>query len=514
MKLDPSPSVQVLDRASLERFTTDLIEAGFHAAESTGLQDWVGPLPECFHQLTAARTMLIRIRHGWPFVHPQAVVKGISGEHTGAGGIICLWAEDDQSCEWLRYEGLTKRAAEWCDKARNGFTQIDEGLDAYLGFEFSDDVLVTFDLARLVEGVSQDGKHQRVHGVQRNPKLLELHHGNGSAGSLPGRLFYRASLPAPPRTLGEFESALDPKQLARFRRDTGRSPNDLESPIQLAVLAWRHGGQPDMQVFRVSQTDGGMRLTCLHLAPNDNATLLRRAGLDASELLRRRVVVFGLGAVGSQVALLLAESGVGHMHLVDVDVLRPGNVVRHLGGPRDIGIPKVLIAELEINGHAPWTTVTTTPTNLVGPDNINTVISARDLVVDTTGRWAFQQLVSRSAAQSNIPLISAALYRGGSIGRVRRQGAGDRLIWERIDPEYPTIPPDQVDRDFTLETGCSAPVSNAPPSSVAALAAAVVQITVDALMGRGDYPEEVVDVYRPIQVPPFDRVGRLLCPRS
>jgi hypothetical protein len=46
------------------------------------------------------------------------------------------------------------------------------------------------------------------------------------------------------------------------------------------------------------------------------------------------------------------------------------------------------------------------------------------------------------------------------------------------------------------------------------LAASVVHVTVDALTGRGDYPEEVIDIYRPIGVPPFDRVGRLLCPRS
>jgi len=458
--------------------------------------------------------MLISIRDGWPFVHPRVVIKGISGEHTGAGGVICLWAEDDQSCEWLRYEGFTQRAQQWCERARNGFSQIDEGLDAYLGFEFSEDVLVTYDLARLLEGVSQDGKHQRIHGVQHNPKLLELHHGNGSVGDLPGRLFYRASLPAPPRNLAEFESALDSRQLARFKRDTERTPEDLEPPIQLVVLAWRHGGQPDMQVFRVAQTDGGTHLTSLHLAPNDKATLLRRAGIDAPELLKRHVIVFGVGAVGSQVALLLAECGVGRMQLVDRDVLRPGNVVRHLGHRRDIGFPKVFIAEFEINGHAPWTTVTTIPRNVVGPDDIKTVISSGDVVVDTTGGWAFQQLVSGVAAQSNVPLISAALYRGGSIGRVRRQRAGDSPIWERADPKYPTIPPDHLAQDFTLETGCSAPVSNAPPASVTALAALVVHITVDVLMERNDYPEEVIEVYRPIGVPPFDRVGRILCPKS
>src|SRR6202521_2686987 len=40
---DHLPSVQTLDQASLDRFTTDLIEAGFHAVAKTDHRDWEGP---------------------------------------------------------------------------------------------------------------------------------------------------------------------------------------------------------------------------------------------------------------------------------------------------------------------------------------------------------------------------------------------------------------------------------------------------------------------------------------
>lgn len=51
-------------------------------------------------------------------------------------------------------------------------------------------------------------------------------------------------------------------------------------------------------------------------------------GLDA--LVRSRVVVVGLGAVGSFATEALARSGVGHLRLVDFDVIKPSNINRQI----------------------------------------------------------------------------------------------------------------------------------------------------------------------------------------
>jgi sulfur-carrier protein adenylyltransferase/sulfurtransferase len=50
---------------------------------------------------------------------------------------------------------------------------------------------------------------------------------------------------------------------------------------------------------------------------------------NVAELSDRHVACFGLGAIGSAVALALAREGVGSFSLCDPDTLRPGNVTRH-----------------------------------------------------------------------------------------------------------------------------------------------------------------------------------------
>ena len=145
---------------------------------------------------------MIRIRDGWPFTHPYLIVRGISSEHTNAAGVVCLWRDDDQSREWMTWDGFIDRAAEWCRLASTGgFRPVDLGLDAYVGFEDCDPhCLATFDLKVLLNGPLQDGKHQRIHAVRRHQWLIELRPAKATETELEARLFYREGLPAPPRT--------------------------------------------------------------------------------------------------------------------------------------------------------------------------------------------------------------------------------------------------------------------------------------------------------------------------
>ena len=46
---------------------------------------------------------------------------------------------------------------------------------------------------------------------------------------------------------------------------------------------------------------------------------------------------------------------------------------------------------------------------------------------------------------------------------------------------------------------------------VMACASLIVQVAIDALTGRFEYDDEVVDVYRKLAEPPFDQLARLAC---
>ena len=71
-----------------------------------------------------------------------------------------------------------------------------------------------------------------------------------------------------------------------------------------------------------------------------NELLLGKAGVEA--LAQTRVILFGVGGVGSWCAEALIRSGVGHLTLVDGDVVCETNINRQLQATvPNLGRPKV-----------------------------------------------------------------------------------------------------------------------------------------------------------------------------
>src|SRR5687767_15817240 len=76
-----------------------------------------------------------------------------------------------------------------------------------------------------------------------------------------------------------------------------------------------------------------------------------------------RVLLVGAGGLGSPLALYLAAAGVGHLGLVDFDVVDVTNLHRQvLHGTRDVGRPKLESARdriADVNPHVELTTYET-----------------------------------------------------------------------------------------------------------------------------------------------------------
>jgi hypothetical protein len=90
-----------------------------------------------------------------------------------------------------------------------------------------------------------------------------------------------------------------------------------------------------------------------HVVSRDE--LLRRLeGVRALDDLREKsVACFGLGAIGSTLALSLAREGVGSFVLCDPDTVRPGNVVRHALDLTAVGQVKPLAMETALSRVSP-----------------------------------------------------------------------------------------------------------------------------------------------------------------
>ena len=503
--------ISTLDRASLEQFQTQLVNARFRPVDEFQ-RIWVGPVPSCFRAFTSAPETRLEFQDGWPFRPPKIFVPGIELEHVNPEGEVCLWRPDDSSLQWRTFGGLNDRMQEWCSAGQEGFRPEDAALDAHLYFKGGQGTrtLATFDLGSISPSGFSDRQDGALHGVPKHSGLIELTGGPGTSESIPGRWYYRATIRVPPHDIDTFKNKLGRSQQRDFAELRGRVESGPVGFERLALLIWNGDHGKNALALLLRKEEEEVAAQPLIAAPTDIGTLSLRSGPDFSMLSTKRVTLFGAGAIGSQVALLLSECGLGHLTVVDSDLLRPGNVARHAADSRLIGVPKADIVRDLVQLSAPWTKVKPVGICPWALEALKELVQDTDLAIDATGYWSFAQHVSAYFKQIEVALVSAALYRGGAVARVRRQVLDtDTVIYERIEnPAYPVIPPGD-ESEFTLEMGCSSPVHNAPPAAVAAAAALTVQVVIDTLTKRFEYRDEVVDVYRVLESPPFDKLGRI-----
>lgn len=71
-----------------------------------------------------------------------------------------------------------------------------------------------------------------------------------------------------------------------------------------------------------------------------------------------RVAIAGIGGLGSHIAISLARTGVGHLHLIDFDRVEPSNLNRQCYRIGHLGMPKTVALQHEIKEINPFITVT------------------------------------------------------------------------------------------------------------------------------------------------------------
>jgi molybdopterin/thiamine biosynthesis adenylyltransferase len=501
-----SPPVATADRASLERFQRELIEAGFKAIDPPERRIWQGPIAPTLTALTEAKTMRLQFIDGWPYRQPRLLVDGISGDHTNIAGEVCLWPTGARSRGWLTLQGLYDRIDDWAEAAQAGFPD-DTVLDAHLYFDLRRPGIATIDLHTV--GPCRRGEMGRIHGRWLEDRLvLELSTKRREEFPLEGRWYHIDHVSSTPRNIGEVRTLLTKPQADSL--DAGLSAVADGKGERLVLLVWETAEGANTLTLTQGLIGEMVVVEAVETAPTDHRYLAMRAGPDFETLQSKRVVQFGAGAVGSHLAVRLAECGVGKIAVCDGDLLRPGNVVRHIGRRSQIGLRKTEVVRRAILERVQWTRVGGDLATW-NSDTIAERVGDADLVIDATGNGGFTDLLSAVCQLNKKPLVAAALYRRGSVARVERQAnASDTPIVERdgaTDPRYPLIPPGS--EPAPLEPGCTAPVNNAPPSAVAALAAQAAEVAIDALTGRFQYGDDLIEVYRPLDVAPFDRAGTI-----
>jgi adenylyltransferase/sulfurtransferase len=141
-------------------------------------------------------------------------------------------------------------------------------------------------------------------------------------------------------------------------------------------------------------------------------TTLKEIGETGQKKLQEaKVLIIGCGGLGSPIAIYLATSGVGELHLVDFDKVSVSNLHRQVFFKiEDVALSKVEVLSNEISKRAPFTKVTYTD-KAVDKKSIRKLISHYDLVVDGTDNLTIKYLINDACVLEGKPLVYGSLYK-------------------------------------------------------------------------------------------------------
>ena len=139
--------------------------------------------------------------------------------------------------------------------------------------------------------------------------------------------------------------------------------------------------------------------------------MLREIGVKGQKSIKAaKVLICGLGSLGSVLAQYLAAAGVGTIGLADFDVVNLHNLQNQiLYGKRDLKRPKIMSAKDKIKGINQSITVETYNVKLEA-ENIEEIIADYDIVADATDNYKARYLINDACVLLKKPDVFGAVY--------------------------------------------------------------------------------------------------------
>ena len=138
--------------------------------------------------------------------------------------------------------------------------------------------------------------------------------------------------------------------------------------------------------------------------------LLDDIGIEGQQrILASHALVIGAGGLGSPAALYLGSAGVGHITLVDDDVVDTTNLQRQIAHTTArVGRPKVdsiaqAVADINPDVHV------TALRQRADAALLDTLVATADVVLDCTDNFHTRQAINRACVTHHKPLVSGAV---------------------------------------------------------------------------------------------------------
>jgi len=157
------------------------------------------------------------------------------------------------------------------------------------------------------------------------------------------------------------------------------------------------------------------------------------------KLLEARVLVVGLGGLGSPVSLYLTAAGIGTLGLIDHDLVELTNLQRQIVHDTDgIGRHKVESAAERLNRLHPGTETELHPTGLRNTNALE-IVRNYDIVVDCSDNFTARYVMNDASQIAGKPMVHGSIHQFDGRASVFMPGKGTPC-YRCVVPEPP--PPD------------------------------------------------------------------------
>lgn len=164
--------------------------------------------------------------------------------------------------------------------------------------------------------------------------------------------------------------------------------------------------------------------------------IMPEVGMEGQlNLKQARVLCVGTGGLGAPLGLYLAAAGVGHLGLIDFDVVDTTNLQRQvLFGNGDVGRPKIEVAASRLRDLNPDIQIDTFETHLTS-ENALDILKGYDIIVDGTDNFPTRYLVNDACVLLGKPNVYGSIFRFE--GQITIFGYPDGPCYRCLYPEPP-----------------------------------------------------------------------------
>ncbi len=182
-----------------------------------------------------------------------------------------------------------------------------------------------------------------------------------------------------------------------------------------------------------------------------------------ARLLQSKVLIIGLGGLGSPAAIYLASSGVGEITLCDGDVVDLSNLQRQIAhSSANTGQNKAASARETLLAINPEITIKTVEQRLEG-EPLHAAVTKADAVLDASDNFTTRFRLNEACVKSHTPLISGAAIRLSGQICVFRNNGGNAPCYHCLFDESTTTPEENC-----AQSGVFAPLTGIIGSMMAA----------------------------------------------